>query len=81
MWLLILIVFAVVVGAVIGIVGGGMFGIIGIPLGLLLAAGIVAWMIARGRDAPQVVSAPPEPTGVPRSASADAETSNERVGQ
>jgi hypothetical protein len=76
-WLLAVLLLLVVVG---GVFAGGIFTIIGVPLGLVLAGVLVLTYIRRGDEAPQVVERR-EPTGVPRKASNDAETANERVGQ
>jgi hypothetical protein len=82
MWLLILIVFAIVLGGVLALLGAGIFGILAVPIALLVAGGILAAvMTRRGKASPQLVRAPREPTGTPRGTSGDAETANERVGQ
>jgi hypothetical protein len=83
MWLLIPIAFAFLVGVALSLLGGGIFTIVAVPLVLLGVAGFAAWFMVKGRDpnAPQVVSPPREPTGVPRAASGGAKTTNRRVGQ
>jgi hypothetical protein len=80
MWLLIIVAVAIVFGAVSAFVGGGIFTIVAVPIGLIVAALIVGNFIRRGDEAPQVVEKK-EPTGTPRASTGDAETANERVGQ
>jgi hypothetical protein len=84
MWLLIFIVVALVFAGVVGLLGGGIFTIILVPL--FLAAGVAvaaaAWLRRQaGDDVPKVDSSQPQPTGMPRSGSSGAGTANERVGQ
>jgi hypothetical protein len=84
MWLLILAVFALVLAGVGGVLGGGIFTIILIPVFLTAAVAIaaVAWIRRQASDdAPEVDSSQPQPTGRPRAASPAPGTANERVGQ
>jgi hypothetical protein len=76
-WLLLIALLLVVVG---GVFAGGIFTIIGVPLGLILAGILIMNYVRRGEEAPQLVEKR-EPTGAPRTAKGDAETANERVGQ
>jgi hypothetical protein len=76
-WLIAIVLLLVLVG---GVFAGGIFTIIGVPLGLVLAGVLVLGYIRRGDEAPQLVQQR-EPTGTTRTASGDAETANERVGQ
>jgi hypothetical protein len=80
MWLLIIVAVAILFGAISAVVGGGIFTIVAVPIGLILAAFLVGNFIRRGEEAPQVVEKR-EPTGRPRAATGGAETANERVGQ
>jgi membrane protein implicated in regulation of membrane protease activity len=80
MWIVIALAFAIAVGLLGALLGGGPFTIIGLPIAVVLAVLITAVYVRRGTEAPQVVDRT-EPTGTPRAASADAETANERVGQ
>jgi len=76
-WVIALLLVAAALGAVFA---GGIFTIIAVPLGLVLAALFAMTYMRRGKDAPQIVETR-EPTGTPRSGTSGAETANERVGQ
>ena len=80
MWIAIVIAIVIVFAGIGALVGGGLFTLIGLPIAAIIAAFFVASFLRRGSDGPQLVSKT-EPTGVPRSSSAGAETANERVGQ
>jgi uncharacterized protein YxeA len=80
MWIFWLVAIALLVAVVGAVFAGGIFTIVAVPLGLVLAALFVANTIRRGEEAPQVVQQR-EPTGTPRSSTSGAETANERVGQ
>jgi hypothetical protein len=67
--------------ALITIVSGGAMTIFAIPIGLIIIGFFVLRAIGSGRGGPQVVPAPHEPSGTPRSQRGDAETANVRVGQ
>jgi hypothetical protein len=80
MWIFWVIALLLVVAALGAVFAGGIFTIIAVPLGLVLAGLFVMNYIRRGDEAPQVVDKV-EPTGTPRSSTSGAETANERVGQ
>ena len=80
MWIFWLLLFGLLLLMIGGVFAGGIFTIIGVPIALILGAVLVFGYIRRGDEAPQLVERR-EPTGVPRAATDDAKTANERVGQ
>lgn len=79
-WLYIILAVAFVFMVILTVVSGGAWTIFAIPIGLAIAGVVLLRIILSGRETPQVVARPPEPTGVPQTR-ADAGTANVRVGQ
>jgi hypothetical protein len=80
MWLYIIFAVAVVFAVVMTVLSGGAWTIFAIPIGLAVAGIMLLRIVVSGRETPQVVAPPPEPTGVPQTR-AGAGTANVRVGQ
>jgi hypothetical protein len=81
MWLYFILAVALLFAVILTVVSGGAWTIFAIfTLGLAVAGVVLLRIIQSGRDAPQVVGRPPDPTGVPRRR-AGAGTANVRVGQ
>ena len=80
MWLSIILAVALVFIVILTVLSGGAWTIFAIPIALAIAGVVLLRIILSGRETPQVVGRPPEPTGLPRMR-ADAGTANVRVGQ
>ena len=80
MWLYIILAIALVFTLMMTVVSGGAWTIFAIPIGLAVAGVLLLRIVLSGRETPQVVAPPPEPTGLPRTR-AGAGTANVRVGQ
>jgi hypothetical protein len=81
-----MVVFALLIALIVlGLIATAVFSIWGIPFVVLFLAVLGAYIVSARRKDPSVGRLehvkPKEPTGVPRKASGDAQTSNERVGQ
>jgi hypothetical protein len=84
MWLGLFLALALILAAVVTVLGGGIFTIILVPLfavAVVVVVAVAGLGHRAGDDTPNMFSSAPEPTGRPRSGSAGAGTANERVGQ
>jgi hypothetical protein len=79
-WLYIILAVALVFIVILTVISGGAWTIFAIPIALAIAGVVLLRIILSGRQTPQVVGRPPEPTGMPRMR-AYAGTANVRVGQ